>query len=238
MHLYPFKIHNPVIYQGSALDAYKKYKAKKHSEKCSDDWNSDDPDITTLKKTIKDFYILEQDFTCCYCKQKIVVLHNGSWDAEHIIPKSEHPAFMFEPQNIAICCKDCNGEKLAKEVLTNSSVKNRKKFLTDKAAYLIVHPHFDEYDEHIEIRQNFRIYRGRTDKGVNTITICGLLRFGKDTNYSNVSSSTLDEVTEVQSRLAQAMNLDEQYALLLELSDVVEHKKAEVYKLRSERRNK
>ncbi|RWS51272.1 HNH endonuclease, partial [Enterobacter cloacae] len=185
---------------------------------------------------IKNHYINEQDFTCCYCKQKIVVTHNGAWDAEHIIPKSEHPAFMFEPENIAICCKDCNGEKLAQEVLTNSGIKSRKKFLTDKKHYLIVHPHFDEYDQHIEIRQDFRIYRGKTDKGINTITICGLLRFGKDTNYSNVPSSTLDDVTEVQSRLAKAVTLDEQYNLLSELGDIVAQKKAEIYKLRTERR--
>ncbi|TBL64874.1 HNH endonuclease [Hafnia paralvei] len=74
-------------------------------------------ELDAIKKHIKDYYLLAQDYRCPYCQQKIIVTHNGAWDTEHIIPKDTHPNFMFEPQNLCISCKDCNGEKSNENIL-------------------------------------------------------------------------------------------------------------------------
>ncbi|EKY3267942.1 HNH endonuclease, partial [Cronobacter sakazakii] len=73
-------------------------------------------DLDAIKKHIKDYYLIVQDYKCPYCQQKIIVTHNGAWDTEHIIPKDTHPDFMFEPQNLCVSCKDCNGEKSNKNI--------------------------------------------------------------------------------------------------------------------------
>lgn len=233
MHHYPQKITNSVEFIDDDLITYAEFAARPHADKVGTYWDVKDACVVNIKSTIKAHYILEQDYTCCYCKQKIIVKHKGAWDAEHIIPKSKHPAFIFEPKNLAISCKDCNGAKLDQEVLVNSQANHRVNFLEKSEDYIIVHPHIDDYDEHIEIRDNFLIYRGRTDKGVKTIVLCGLLRFGKDTNYSNVSATNIDEVTDSVSKVSNANNVDEQYAALLELEHKVRMAIAKVYDIRS-----
>ncbi|WP_240314511.1 hypothetical protein [Vibrio tetraodonis] len=56
-------------------------------------------------------------------------------------------------------------------------------FLTDKgfpsksANYRIIHPHFDNYDEHIEVAVPGATYRYITEKGRHTIEVCELLRY-------------------------------------------------------------
>lgn len=142
--------------------------------KTGDYWDRDDECVKRIKKEIKDFYLLQQDFTCVYCRQRIVVQHHAAWDTEHIIPKSSHPQFMFEPKNLCIACKDCNNEKRAKDVLKNP---RRITFPSVSGDYLMVHPHFDSYGDHIHLLPHSLFFMPRSEKGVHTIEICGLLRF-------------------------------------------------------------
>ena len=131
-------------------------------------------DMEDVKKFIKDHYKVAQDYKCSYCQQRIEVNHNGAWDAEHIIPKDSHPQFMFEPRNLCISCKDCNLIKLNKPVLKN---KTRSTFADSPDDYLICHPHFHEYSQHINIIQEAGFYLPRTPVGVMLVEVCGLLRF-------------------------------------------------------------
>ena len=88
-------------------------------EKTGNYWDGDEKALVSVKKEIKDHYLHVQDYRCAYCRQRMEVKHNGMWDTEHIINKDEYPAFMFEPRNLCVCCKDCNTIKGRKGVLKN-----------------------------------------------------------------------------------------------------------------------
>jgi len=138
-----------------------------------------DEKYSRVRKTIKDHYLKEQDYTCFFCKQRIVVKNNRAWDAEHLISKSSHPVFMFEPKNLCISCPDCNNEKNDKRVLDR---EDRVRFPTLSKAYKIVHPHFDNYEDHLKVIVPGELYQYRhnSKKGLFTYRTYGLDRFMED----------------------------------------------------------
>ncbi|MEZ9061019.1 MULTISPECIES: hypothetical protein [unclassified Vibrio] len=136
----------------------------------------DDRRVTTMKSNIKKHYIAEQDKTCAYCQVNMHTTHGMVWDTEHIIDKDSSPQWMFEPLNLCVSCKDCNG---AKGTRTSTKGKTYKNFPRKSENYRIIHPHFDDYDEHIKVAVPGAVYLFQTDKGRNTIEVCGLLRYHK-----------------------------------------------------------
>ncbi|GAA3918312.1 hypothetical protein [Litoribacillus peritrichatus] len=169
---------NEVLFSGKELELVNDFKDLK--DKRSVSWGDDK--FSILRKQIKDHYLVEQNYTCCFCRQRIVVKSNRAWDAEHIISKSTHPDFMFEPRNLCISCPDCNNEKSDKQVLDRD---NRVRFPENSRAYKIVHPHFDKYEEHLNVIVEGKLYKWKTPKGRNTIRIYGLDRFLEDTGRNN-----------------------------------------------------
>lgn len=164
-----------VVYSEASAQFVKIYEAKQLSSKLGNDWdNEDNPLLTEVKREIKRHYLKAQSYTCAYCRQKIVVEHNGAWDTEHIVPKDIYPGFMFAPENLCLSCKDCNGAKSNKHVLVN---KSRRRFPNKSKDYTICHPHFDVYSEHIRVIGEAVLYLPRTKKGQTLIEMCGLLRF-------------------------------------------------------------
>ena len=138
-------------------------------------WNEkNNVKLDKFKKLVKDFYIDNQHYTCVYCRQTIKVSHNGAWDLEHIVSRKENPRWTLEPFNLCIACKDCNSEKLDKEVLRKKVVK---KIPHDESYYKIYHPHIDDYSKHITVVSVGEFYLPETKKGRETISICGLDRF-------------------------------------------------------------
>lgn len=138
-------------------------------EKTSAYWGLDK--VSPVRKQIKDHYIAEQQQRCCYCKMDLQTKNNGVWDGEHILSRNAYVKFMFEPRNLSASCKDCNIAKGEKEVLNNPG---RKTFPTLPDDYKIVHPHFDDYAEHIIWIDD--LCKPRSQKGIDTIHICNLLR--------------------------------------------------------------
>ncbi|EOA9033175.1 hypothetical protein [Vibrio harveyi] len=134
----------------------------------------DDCRVTTMKSNIKKHYIAEQDKTSAYCQVNKHTTHGMVWDTEHIIDKDSSPQWMFKPLNLCVSCKDCNGAKGTRAVTKS---KSYKKFPSKSANYRIIHPHFDNYDEHIEVAVPGATYRYITEKGRYTIEVCGLLRY-------------------------------------------------------------
>lgn len=57
------------------------------------------------------------------------------------------------------------------------SNKNTTILPTDSSGYIIIHPHYDRYFEHIEIVDGL-LYKGLTPKGTKTIEMCNLTRIG------------------------------------------------------------
>lgn len=151
------------------------------------DWA--DKSFDLIKKVIKDHYLKVQNYTCCFCRQRTVVKHNRGWDTEHIISRSSNPKFMFYPQNLCVTCIDCNVEKSSKNVLV--STKKITKFPARSSAYLIVHPHFDNYDDHIRVVVAGQLYEWITPKGRETLHIYGLDRFLKIADRSKLPGSNL-----------------------------------------------
>ncbi|HEM7950361.1 HNH endonuclease [Citrobacter koseri] len=154
---------------------------------CGDSWS--DNDISDIRDSIKQFYIHEQEFTCPYCMQ-ITRSNNGRmWDIEHIIPRENEKNFMFSAENLCVACPDCNNRKGATRVSTSKATKILP---TRSDLYLIIHPHFDEYSQHIEVIKPGAFYVAKTKKGEKTIGICGLNRFYEYAGYSQgVTSDNL-----------------------------------------------
>lgn len=136
----------------------------------------DDCRVTIMKSKIKKHYIAEQNNTCAYCQVNLHTTHGMVWDTEHIVDKDSSPQWMFEPLNLCVSCKDCNG---AKGTRTSTKGNTYKSFPRKSSNYRIIHPHFDDYDEHIKVAVPGAVYLYQTEKGRNTIEVCGLLRYHK-----------------------------------------------------------
>lgn len=141
-------------------------------DKNGDNWSNEE--FADIKIKIKNHYKVEQNYTCPYCKVIYPITHGMVWDIEHIIAKDKKPQFMLEPQNLCVACKDCNGAKSSKEVLVN---KDRVTFPVRSSDYKIIHPHFDQYEQHINAILPGDFYRPLSCKGEFTIVTCRLLRF-------------------------------------------------------------
>lgn len=152
-------------------------------------WNSDAEELKTIRKKFRDANLQRQSYQCCYCRQTKLEDHGLVWDVEHVAPKSLHPRFLFESFNIAVSCKACNIAKSERNTLAG----NPKKYPQDGTRFLIIHPHFDNYDDHIEIIKlgTQFIYRAKNSgKGKATYIACDLIRF----DYSFVGWESFDSV--------------------------------------------
>lgn len=181
----------------------------------SEDWS--DPKFADVRNEIKEHYKSVQNYTCPYCQQRINIAHNMVWDIEHVIPRKLKPGFMFEPQNLCIACKDCNGPKSDENVLVN---KGRKTFPKKPGDYRIVHPHFHNYKEHIEILVDGLVYRALSDQGKFTIVACDLLRFYKFTQRSSIQ----DLSTDLAKKIAFAVSPEDKEKAELQYLDYLQLK--------------
>jgi len=186
-------------------------------------WDNRDKEIAEIKSEIKDCYLLQQDYACVYCQQRIQVEHHAAWDTEHIIPKSSHPQFMFVPQNLCVACKDCNNEKRVKDVLVNPS---RVTFPTSSKDYLIFHPHFDEFSTHIRLLPHSLFFMPKSDKGIKTIEVCGLLRFLLSyADYGVADTQFKKEIALRHNLLQESSDPGEQMILIAELEELMDRLK-------------
>jgi hypothetical protein len=207
---------NAVKYEGDIKDTVDAYNALDKDSQAGDYWDKTDVNIQKVKKHIKDHYKVVQDYTCVYCQQKVLVTHGMAWDTEHIIPKKSHPQFLFTEENLALVCKDCNLIKSDKNVLKNPK---RKTFTKKAKDYIIVHPHFDVYDEYIQIIAE-TIYRPKDEKGKETIEVCGLLRFAFEFgNNENIAIDTEKLIQKLTNELMNSSNSDK-YMILGIIADI------------------
>lgn len=140
-------------------------------------WNSDGKDMTRLRKTLREYLLPRLKFRCCYCQQRKTERHGLTWDIEHIAPKSLYPQFLFDLNNLAISCKECNIAKGEKNTLSGNF---RAKYPDNGGGFSIIHPYFDTYSDHIEIvrcgdQQTYRVKNA--NKGKSTYMMCDLIRF-------------------------------------------------------------
>ncbi|MGD9713328.1 MAG: HNH endonuclease [Thermomicrobiales bacterium] len=177
----------PVKYGGAVAAIVQAYNARPENEKVAAYWSADA--VTPVRKVIKDHYIADQQQLCCYCRHQLETNNNAVWDGEHIIARETKPQFLFEPLNLSVSCKDCNVPKGTKNVLKN---KDRKTFPIKSTDYIIVHPHFDEYDDHILwFGPVVAAASSDSDKGSTTIELCDLTRYGK--RCGNLKGEVFDQ---------------------------------------------
>jgi hypothetical protein len=165
-------IADPVIYCAEDLALVREFAALDSKMQCADYWSR--PSLEQLRSRVKAFYIEAQKTRCCYCNRHLATDHHRMWDVEHVASRVGYPRFMFEPRNMAASCPDCNILKGDTEVLVS---RRRKTYPKTSAGFLIVHPHFDRYEDHIFHRG--MVYFGKTKKGTSTIYVCDLLRFAQ-----------------------------------------------------------
>ncbi|WFB70046.1 HNH endonuclease [Chryseobacterium sp. WX] len=149
----------------------------KSISKESDIWSLDE--IIDLKKEIRNFYRKEQKILCAYCRNPVSLVYPDNCHVEHIAPKSLYPEYIFVSKNLCVICADCNKIKRNQETIDKVPDTIKKKLKTkypDKSEHFnIVHPHFDNYDDHIHIENGFYIDKA-SKKGNFTIGACLLNR--------------------------------------------------------------
>jgi uncharacterized protein (TIGR02646 family) len=165
-------IPTPIAYNSAEAALVTAFDSQPTQAKRGDYWSN--CTIEKLRSRIKEFYINAQNRRCCYCNMNLFTINHRAWDVEHIAPRSKHPHFMFTPKNLAVSCLDCNNKKADQEVLVN---KDRKTYPKHSKDFRIVHPHFDKFEDHIQVRA--MVYIPKTEKGKITIYICDLLRFAQ-----------------------------------------------------------
>lgn len=161
-------IANPIVYCEMSAALVSRYEAD--PERAATYWGQDE--VTPVRKEIKAHYISEQQHLCCYCGLPDPAIHGLDWDVEHIVPRTRHPEFLFTQTNLSVACRECNGSKRAKETLVDPAASA---YPSTSDAFLVVHPHFDEWSDHI-LRDHLT-YASFTDKGRWTIKECRLNRF-------------------------------------------------------------
>ncbi|MBP0605728.1 MULTISPECIES: HNH endonuclease [Burkholderia] len=141
--------------------------------------NWGDDDLADFRKLVRDYYRTVQVDTCAFCKGPLSSQSALNCHVEHIVPKSLRREFIFEPKNFCAICADCNEIKRSKETEATepdplSRGKHVKQYPRSSGAFLIVHPHFDDWDLHL-IKFG-ALYLDLSDKGVFTIGACNLNR--------------------------------------------------------------
>lgn len=125
----------------------------------ADPWAHDAADLAHVKDVLRELkrrlsmlHLGLQGQTCCYCR---MVLAGGGYfliDREHILPKAQFSGLTWDPMNLSVSCKRCNME-FKKE--RTDFVVDPKTILEDfrnRERYLLVHPNFDTWTEHLRKR--------------------------------------------------------------------------------------
>ncbi|WP_063661600.1 HNH endonuclease [Aliivibrio fischeri] len=175
-----------------------------------------DDDLKQIKESIKKHYHSVQNGVCPYCRQQLNSTHGRYWDIEHIIPRSHVSNFMFEPKNLCMSCVDCNSEKSAKKI-TSSTAKSKYPIKSEQ--YFIIHPHLDNYEEHLMVIEAGLFYYPLKPKGRITIEVCGLNRFYEFAGFGSnpdvfttinaltTAAASVEDETIQQNMLAQIASL-------------------------------
>lgn len=182
----------------------------------SDYWESKVESMSTIKGKIRGHFLPLQKNQCCYCKMLKQENHGKTWDIEHIFPRDLYPNFTFIPLNLAISCTECNGFKSNKEVRIKTSSKSSR-YPSTGSNISIIHPHFDNYDDHIKVIMgpDGRIFHtpiNKSKKGRATIMMCNLFRFqeqafGHENFYKTSISSQITKT--LLACITQDMNAQE-----------------------------
>lgn len=166
LELSDFVITSPYAMTSADIKAVSKASKGKPQK---EDWENSS--LKTYKDRVRQYYRQQQNRKCVYCRMDVSSA-TGYFHIEHIVPKSVHPEWMYDPFNLCLACPQCNSAKNIQEVLDNTDITDLP---TASSDYLIIHPHIDRYFDNIEIVDGL-LYKGLTKKGEYTIKLCNLTR--------------------------------------------------------------
>jgi len=141
-------------------------------------WKEKVNELAPLRLNLRAHYLYQQSNRCCYCKMLKQEKHGSVWAVEHIAPKAIYPRFLFEKYNLSLSCKECNDSKSNKAVFHNKY--DYKTYPNESDKYIIIHPHFDKYSDHMTIRMSPDgqiMHIPKTNKGKVLFYHCDLVRF-------------------------------------------------------------
>lgn len=174
--MYRYKIKRAARYQPSHLIIL-----RANPIRSKDDWTKDC--FQPIKDFIKAKYYLPQERRCAYCRKKLNA--DGYFNhIDHIIPKSKHKRWMFEPKNLTISCEVCNPLKNADDTLIASHSQTR--FPKSKTGFTTFNPHFDKWENCFEIEDGMFI-KGKIKRGEETINVCKLHQYQFSIQFSEES---------------------------------------------------
>ncbi|MBS1053457.1 HNH endonuclease [Gluconobacter kondonii] len=165
------------------------------------DWKPDGAQevaIKSVKAKLRDLHMARHGDRCCYCRKN---LHGGGHfviDREHVLPKSltAFKLFAYEVWNLGTACKRCNMQYKKDKVdfvvdQTNAAA------LQTSANYLLIHPNYDLYKEHIRFVEErdddstlLKFTKQGTPKGEYTYQYFNLEEL--EVNKADVSQGRLD----------------------------------------------
>lgn len=158
-------------------------------------WNSELKAIIKYRTAL----LAAQNYRCAYCNHKIERDIVGYRELDHILPKSQCPSegfddatasstnekdrrhtrgyhdFRYTPKNLVVTCKRCNSYKGTYDPLANRVAPAPTAYPSNTGDYEWVHPHIDDYDKFIEIKEGL-LYEAKngSKKGAAVIKACGL----------------------------------------------------------------
>lgn len=204
-------ISNPIKFTAEQLELISNLKGS--TEFNADSWNCEEVNI--LRPVIREHYATEQKTICPYCQMQLKTNRGRSWDVEHIIPRSTVDNFMFEPLNLCVACVECNSAKSNKKVTTSVA-----KMRYPKQGYTIIHPHFDDYQQHIKTIRVGLFYFPRTEKGEKTIYVCELNRFYSYANFDDNLDDLDDMIVTLANALRDTKNVKTKESIREQLRDL------------------
>ena len=151
-------------------------------------WGDKAAVVTKFKRKLKVDLRRLQLAQCCYCRRQLS--DDCTVHMEHFVDKGIYSAYTFEIQNLALACGTCNGAKNGHTLHITALLKKRAvrhgkaNFLrcpaltstlnaglpypATAASFRWVHPHFDNFSDHIELTRGW-VYARVTLKGYRTI---------------------------------------------------------------------
>ncbi|MGD4551572.1 HNH endonuclease [Xanthomonas citri pv. citri] len=166
-------IDEPVVFSADALNRIAT--ARAHPAYDHTMWS--DATLEPVRVEVRDHYRRVQRLACAYCLNLLSIRSAMGSPVEHIAPKAMYLGYMFEPLNLCVCCPDCNEYKSNREVHVDPPIKGYLPvaYPNDPEKFRIVHPHFDEYSQHI--RRAGILYIPLSEKGSCTFYVCHLGRY-------------------------------------------------------------
>lgn len=151
---------------------YKKY-IKNLKPLKGGEWDNNDKENKKIKTYIRKQLSLYQNNECTYCGLKLD--ETGRTEIEHIAPKGgksrpKYPQFAYTTYNLVLACNLCNSP-IKKGTFDTIDFLDKQNY--KNCTFKIVHPYFDNPDDHIECieKGNKVLVVGKTDKGKKTIDV-------------------------------------------------------------------